>query len=105
VHPHRRSADTNPVRLNLARAEAPAQLELRPIGHRLATALLVGDTGTLLHAAGWPFPGTRERLRASAVSGTPAGWMIVVDGVVVGDCAEPARAAPERRRPQLTVAG
>jgi hypothetical protein len=105
VHPHRRSADTNSIRLNLAGVEVPGQLDLRPISHRLATALLVGDTGALPHAAGWPFPSTRERLRASAMSGASAGWLIVVDGVVVGDCSEPAGAASGRRRPQLIVAG
>lgn len=90
--------------MNLAEPQAPAQRELRPISHRLATALLVGDTTAVPHAGGWPSPGLRDRLRASAISGRSAGWLIVEDGVVVGDCTEPTGATPSGRRPWLTVA-
>jgi hypothetical protein len=89
--------------VNLAGARAPVQRELRPITHRLATALLVGDTTGVPHVDGWPSIRTRDRLRASAISGEPAGWLIVVDGLVVGDCVEPTPVAPRTRR--LSVAG
>jgi hypothetical protein len=90
--------------VNLAEPQAPAQRELRPISHRLATALLVGDAAAVPHAHGWPSPGLRHRLRASAIWGEPAGWLIVDDGVVVGDCVEPTGATSGSRRPWLTVA-
>ena len=90
--------------MNLAEPQAPAQRELRPINHRLASALLVGDSTAVPHADGWPSPGLWDRLRASAISGRPAGWLIVEDGVVVGDCVEPTRATSGSRRPWLTVA-
>ena len=73
------------------------------ISHRLATAILIGDLGGLRHDAGWPSAGLRGRLRASAIDGVPAGWLVVVDGVVVGDRADPrARVVQGGRR--LTVA-
>jgi len=103
VHPHRRRADTDPVRLVLADAPEGARVELVPISHRLATSILVGDLSGLRAGSGWPSAELRHRLRASAIDGVPAGWLVVVDGVVGGDRADPrARVAHGGRR--LTVA-
>ena len=71
------------------------------ITHRLATALLVGGAPGLRLGAGWPSAELRERLRASAIDGTPAGWLVVVDDTVVGD--RPDRQAPGGA-PHLTIA-
>lgn len=73
------------------------------ISHRLATALLVGGATDLRHAAGWPSAELRERLRASAIDGASAGWLLVVDGTVVGDRPDP-RAPAADGAPRLTIA-
>jgi hypothetical protein len=70
-----------------------------PITHRLATAILVGEGCGLRHARGWPSAELRERLRASAIHGVPAGWLVVADGRVVGD-----RPDPRYGTPRLTIA-
>ena len=103
MHHDRRSADTDSVRLVLADAPEGAQVELVPISHRLATAILVGDLSGLRPGAGWPCADLRRRLRASAIDGVPAGWLVVVDGVVVGDRPDP-RARVEHGGRRLTVA-
>jgi hypothetical protein len=69
------------------------------ISHRLATAILIGDLCGLRPATGWPSSGLRHRLRASAIDGVPAGWLVVV----VGDRADP-RARVAHGGPRLTVA-
>lgn len=79
----------------LPRLSGP-RVALVPVPHALAVAAVQGDD--LIEALrplgldagpGWPHAGTADALRALAEhgrDGDDGGWLIAVDGAVVGDC-------------------
>lgn len=81
--------------MSLPRLSGP-RVALVPVPHSLATAVLSGacvDAGLqelgLRAGDGWPHADTGDALRPLAEHGQPGGdggWLIAVDGEVVGDC-------------------
>jgi len=67
-------------------ALATAHLELEPITEETARAILAGDLSDLRPGEGWPHDGTINGLSMAVRGGHRAGWLIMVDGTVVGDC-------------------
>ncbi len=65
---------------------ATPRLELRPIGRDLARSIAGGDVSALRTAPGWPQPGTVNGVRMALERGQPAGWLVILDDEVVGDC-------------------
>lgn len=62
------------------------RLVLKPIGCAQAARILTGDLGSLAAAAGWPQASTIEGLRLeAALGGSPACWLIVRAGIVIGE--------------------
>jgi RimJ/RimL family protein N-acetyltransferase len=80
--------------VTLPRLSGP-RVALVPVGRPLARAVVGGDVATELEplglraGRGWPHADTRDALRALAEhgdEGDDGGWLVVVDGEVVGDC-------------------
>jgi RimJ/RimL family protein N-acetyltransferase len=59
---------------------ATERIVLEPIGEGLARAILAGDLSSLQAGEGWPHADTLDGLRLSP------GWLVLLDGTVVGDC-------------------
>lgn len=72
------------------------RVSLVPVTHAVATAVLSGDREAvrgalhpLVAAADWPHADTPDALRPLAEHGSPGddgGWLVVLEGAVVGDC-------------------
>lgn len=62
------------------------RLTLEPVPESTARAVLVGDLSGLEVGEGWPHADTLDGL-AMGLQGDPgAGWFVVLDGVIIGDC-------------------
>ena len=68
-------------------------IELVPLTAEQARRIAGGDLGGLEHAAGWPHADTVDGL-AFFEAGAP-GWLVTLDGVVIGDCGATAALGPE----------
>jgi GNAT superfamily N-acetyltransferase len=62
------------------------RLRLQPVSRVLAGRILAGDLSGLSPGEGWPHAGTRNGLSMALRRGHPAGWLIVLEGTVIGDC-------------------
>jgi RimJ/RimL family protein N-acetyltransferase len=65
---------------------ATASLVLVPIEASQAAAIIAGDFTGLKVAEGWPHEDTADGLSMAVAHGHPAGWMVVLNGEVIGDC-------------------
>lgn len=69
-----------------------ARLRLEPISADTARAIVSDDLSGLSCDAGlrpgegWPHEGTRRGMAMAIKLGHPPGWLIVADGVIIGDC-------------------
>jgi len=61
-------------------------LELEPITEETARAIVAGDLSALRPAEGWPHDDTVDGLSMALRSGHPAGWLVTLEGRVIGDC-------------------
>ena len=62
------------------------RLALVRIPAEQARAILAGDHSGLRAGEGWPHDDTLDGLRIAVEHGAPLGWLVVLDGVVIGDC-------------------
>jgi len=62
------------------------RLRLEPVSAEVAQAVVGGDLSVLNAGEGWPHPGTYRGFQAALSSGRPPGWLVVLDGRVIGDC-------------------
>jgi RimJ/RimL family protein N-acetyltransferase len=58
---------------------------MEPVSQRLATALRAGDLSGVTAGEGWPHEDTMDGLGGVA-QGSSLGWLVTLDGVVIGDC-------------------
>jgi RimJ/RimL family protein N-acetyltransferase len=63
-----------------------ARLRLEPVTIETARAILAGDLSGLTVADGWPHEDTADGLAMAAKGGRPPSWLILADGMVIGDC-------------------
>lgn len=63
-----------------------ARLRLLPISADEARAIVAGDLAGLSPAEGWPHDDTADGLSMAIEHGQPAGWMVTLEGEVIGDC-------------------
>ena len=61
-------------------------VELEPLSEALAQALVTGDLSGVSPGEGWPHADTMDGLRIAVSQGHEAGWLVLLDGVVIGDC-------------------
>lgn len=62
------------------------RLFLQPISEAVARAIAEGELEGLEPAKGWPQPGTANGVRLALEHGHPAGWLVRLTGMVIGDC-------------------
>lgn len=62
------------------------RLVLEPVTAEVARAVVDGTADAPAAAKGWPGPETLDALRLALEHDGDAGWFIVRDGVVVGEC-------------------
>jgi RimJ/RimL family protein N-acetyltransferase len=62
------------------------RLELRPVRREEAAALVAGEGCGLPAGQGWPHTDTLDGMRLALEHGGSLGWLVVLDGCVVGDC-------------------
>ena len=65
---------------------ATARLVLAPVSEDVATAVVAGDVSTLTAGEGWPHADTLDGLRMALAHGHAPGWLVTLEGVVIGDC-------------------
>ena len=65
---------------------ATARLVLAPVSQDLASAVVAGDVSTLAAGEGWPHADTLDGLRMALAHGHAPGWLVTLEGVVIGDC-------------------
>ena len=65
---------------------ATARLVLAPVSEAVATAVVAGDVSTLTAGEGWPHADTLDGLRMALAHGHSPGWLVTLEGVVIGDC-------------------
>lgn len=65
---------------------AGRRIRLVPFSADLARAVLAGDLSDLAAADGWPHDDTVDGLAMAVEHDEPPGWMVVLDGEVIGDC-------------------
>ena len=63
-----------------------ARLQLVPFDDDTARAVVSGDLSGVHAAEGWPHDDTTDGLSMAIKHGQPAGWMVTLDGSVIGDC-------------------
>jgi RimJ/RimL family protein N-acetyltransferase len=61
-------------------------LELEQLTRERAAAIVAGDLSSVAAGEGWPHEDTLDGLRMAARPGQEPPWLVLVDGVVVGDC-------------------
>jgi RimJ/RimL family protein N-acetyltransferase len=59
---------------------------LQPVSAALAHALVAGDLTGVAAGEGWPHADTLDGLGMAVQHGHEAGWLVTLDGVVIGDC-------------------
>lgn len=72
---------------------AAGSLILRPVGQVEAAALASEDYTTVSAGDGWPHDDSLDGLRLIA-DGHGRGWLVVLDGLVIGDCGTHGAAGP-----------
>jgi GNAT superfamily N-acetyltransferase len=63
-----------------------ARLRLEPVTPGAAGAIVAGDLSGVTAGDGWPHEDTISGLSHAIKSGSPAGWLVVADDAVIGDC-------------------
>lgn len=63
-----------------------ARLVLEPLSTARAAAVLRGDLSELRPGEGWPHADTWDGLRLGLTQGNEPGWLVELDGTVIGDC-------------------
>jgi RimJ/RimL family protein N-acetyltransferase len=61
-------------------------VELEQLTRERAAAIVAGDLSSVDAAAGWPHADTVDGLRTAADPENEPPWLVLLDGVVVGDC-------------------
>ena len=61
-------------------------VELEQLTRERAAAIVAGDLSSVDAADGWPHADTLDGLRMAANPENEPPWLVVLDGVVVGDC-------------------
>ncbi len=67
-------------------AIATPSLFLKPLSVDGARAIVAGDLSGVRLGRGWPHPDTVDGLRIALTRGHAPGWLITLDGLVIGDC-------------------
>jgi RimJ/RimL family protein N-acetyltransferase len=62
------------------------QLYLEPITEVVARSIAAGDVTGIGAADGWPQVGTKSGVTLAIELGHPAGWLVRLNGRVIGDC-------------------
>lgn len=62
------------------------RLILDPITPGIARAVVAGDLSTLSSGEGWPHADTADAMAMSLTPGAGPGWLIILSGIVIGDC-------------------
>jgi RimJ/RimL family protein N-acetyltransferase len=73
------------VRTELDRIRTP-RLVLEPLAPEVARAIVAGDLSGVRPAAGWPHDATLDGIRLGLEHGVSTTWLVLRDGVVIGDC-------------------
>jgi len=73
------------VALTPARIATP-RLVLVPVSCELARAIVAGDLSSVAAGDGWPHADTLDGLRMALAHGLAPGWLVTLNGIVVGDC-------------------
>lgn len=63
-----------------------ARLVLQPVTVEIARAIVDGDLSALRAGAGWPHADTVDAMTMARMPDAGPGWLITLDGVVIGDC-------------------
>ncbi len=61
-------------------------LTLLPFDAQTAGAVVNGDLSSLSPAEGWPHEDTVDGGSGAVKYGRPAGWMVMLEGKIIGDC-------------------
>jgi hypothetical protein len=73
------------VRIELDQIRTP-RLVLEPLSLDVAQAIVAGDLSRVRPAAGWPHDDTLDGIRLGVEHGVSTTWLVLRDGVVIGDC-------------------
>ncbi len=65
---------------------ATARLVLAPVSEDIATGVVAGDVSNLTPGEGWPHADTLDGLRMALDHGHAPGWLVTLEGMVIGDC-------------------
>lgn len=63
-----------------------ASLVLEPLSVDGARAIVAGDLSAVRPGTSWPHADTADGLRIALSGGHAPGWLVTLDGVVIGDC-------------------
>lgn len=61
-------------------------LILEPLPVEAARAIVAGDVSAVQPGRGWPHANTLDGLRNALTRGHAPGWLVTLDGLVIGDC-------------------
>jgi RimJ/RimL family protein N-acetyltransferase len=61
-------------------------LRLEPLSREGARAIVAGDLSGLCRGRGWPHADTADGLRIALAGGHAPGWLVTLEGAVIGDC-------------------
>ncbi len=75
-----------PLHMSTFESLATPRLLLVPFDPETARAVVDGDLSSLDPVEGWPHQDTIDGLSGPVKYGWPAGWMVTLDGKVIGDC-------------------
>jgi RimJ/RimL family protein N-acetyltransferase len=70
------------------------RLVLVPLSAEVARAVIGGDLSGLRAGKGWPHADTLDGLRMAVEHDHDSGWLVTLDGVVIGDCGTHGHADP-----------
>jgi hypothetical protein len=62
------------------------RLVLEPLAPDVARAIVAGDLSGVRPAAGWPHDDTLDGIRLGLERGVRTTWLVLRNGVVIGDC-------------------
>jgi len=65
---------------------ATPSLVLEPLSVEGARAIVAGDVSRVRSGRGWPHADTIDGLRIALTRGHAPGWLVTLDGTVIGDC-------------------
>jgi RimJ/RimL family protein N-acetyltransferase len=63
-----------------------ANLLLEPLSRKGAKAIVAGDLSAVRAGHGWPHADTTDGLRIALTNGHAPGWLVTLEGAVIGDC-------------------